>query len=164
MTTFDASDYYIPKPYSVTQTDMAFLPGIVNLELKGRDFPMDEETIIDVIKSNVYYSVVLLKDNAVHGWAVFHAVDEDLYVDRLSFANGDDVETALEELFKTITWTVLGSESKVPEVTLVWPEHSVDNFLFKGLLASGWKAIGLVKDRFPAYGSLWDGIEVWKKF
>ena len=152
-----------PSKVDVTQSDKNYSSQIESVEIRSRDFPLDEELIKEAINDEKLYSIMAKVNHKVSGWAVFHAEGNDIFVDRLSVVDGPDLPEVIHALFGTITWNP-APLGRSPVVTLVWPEHSVDRPLFKHLLSTGWKTSGLVKDRYDGYGQLWDGILIRKQF
>lgn len=151
------NDESLPR-IDVTQADLSYAGDIAEVELYGRDFPLQKEEVQEVIKDVDIYSTMLRVNGRVHAWVAFHAEANDIYIDRLAIKDDRLLGHVVDSLIDTLTYNPVRS-AKPPKVTALWPEHEVDRFLFKHLVSRPeWSTGGLAKDWFEGYGQTWDGI------
>jgi len=148
----------------ISQVSIMEVLALANLEIRTRDFPLDEKAIRELVGDMTLFGVTLQVNGVLRGWCIFHAEEKDLYVDRLSVLPHDDLDLHLEAIFKSITYTPKTSPLMNPKVTVVWPLHERDRPVFQALIAGEWKANGLESNRFEGYGQSWDGVKLERQF
>jgi hypothetical protein len=152
-----------PPNVSVTQADKIYAGQIEQVEIKSRDFPLDEESIKVAIGDENLCSVMARLDRRVVGWSVFHVEADNIYIDRIAVVDGEHLGHILSSIIETITWSPAPLD-RPTLVTVVWPEHEIDRPVFTHLTGSGWRAVGCERDRYEGYGSKFDGILLQKRF
>lgn len=152
--------FYVPI-ISTTQCNPTDFVTIEPVEIKGRQFPMHKDEILESLKDENLNSVRTMLDYRCQAWCLFSVVEGNIVIHRLSVKDVNCLPSVMENLFETMTY----SPTKQPtHISLDWPEYGTEDFLFKHLLASGWSTCGLIKDRYYAYGERWDGIKLERQF
>lgn len=146
----------------VTQADVNYSSHIAHVEIMCRQFPKSEYEIRRAIQGNELCCVMVSLERKIQAWAAFTLVDNDIFIDSISVKTEEHLGHVVDSLFDTVTWSPTGVEH--PLVTIVWPEHETDSWLFKHLVANGWSAVVLVKERYTAYNQKWDGILLTRQF
>lgn len=146
---------------NTTQCDQTDFITILPVELKGRQFPMEKDVILENLKDSNLHAVRTMVNYKCQAWCLFSVVQGDLVIHRMAVKDENYIDEVLESLFSTITYT---PKKQGCHVSLNWPEYGTDDFLFKALLADGWQTAGLIPDVYFAYGEYWDGIKLEKQF
>lgn len=145
---------------TTSQCDPTDFVSIMPVEIKGRDFPLEQQEVVEILRDKEVHCVRTTLDYRCHAWCVFSVVDGgDLLVHRLAVKNQDALEQVINNLFETMTTSPKNQPCKV---TIGWPEHGTDHWLFNHLIDSGWTVAGLDPDEFEAYGETWDAIRLEK--
>jgi hypothetical protein len=146
---------------STSQCQVADFVTIEPVEIKGREFPMDKNEILDSLKDPNLNAVRTTMNYKCQAWCLFSVVESDLVIHRLAVKDETHADEVLNNLFETITYT---PKRQTCCVSLDWPEHEIDHWLFKFLIGTGWTTDGLIKDHYRAYGETWDGIKLERVF
>jgi hypothetical protein len=144
---------------TVTQADTSDAIGLVPVEVRAAEFPMDVKEIADAIRQSGNHAIRITVEYKKVGWCQYRIVENDIAIDRLSVVEGDYLFDALTKLFETLSFTP--GDSRKPRFTIVWPEFGSDNFMFNILLdAFDFKIDKVLKDEFFAYGANYDGYKL----
>ena len=148
----------------VTQCVQSEVTRYAELEVAGRDFPLPVEEIRKLLREEDQFSVKINLNYRLQGWCSFHADEGNLVIDHLSILNEAYLPFIMQALFETITYTPKASTIKNPLVTVLWPLHETDRFVFQHLQAEGWKPNGVEPRHSFGYGSWWDSIKMQRQF
>lgn len=144
-----------------SQCDKTDFVSIEPVELHGREYPWSKEEILEELKDENKNSVRTMLNYRPQAWCLFRVENGDIHIERLTVKNETLLHDVMDSLFGTISYT---PKKQACVVTMDWPEYATDHFLFKYLLATGWQTEGLIRDKYWAYGELWDGIKLVRVF
>lgn len=154
-----------PQPrIDVTQACQTEVKRYHEIEIRGRDFPLEEAEIRSILKDEDKYSVKVNLNYRLHGWCSFHVEDGNLVVDHLAIKDEVYLPFILQAIWETITYTPKAATIKNPKVTVLWPLHATDRPVFKILQGDGWKPNGTIPHHFYGYGSWWDAVKMERQF
>lgn len=146
---------------NTTQCDPSDFVTIEPVEIKGREFPMEKNEILEALKDENLHAVRTMLNYKCQAWCLFSVEDGNLVIHRLSAKNLELLHDIMTNLFDTITTGPRGTKCTV---TMYWPEYETDHWLFEYLRGTGWRAFGLLRDRYEAYGQKWDAVQLVRVF
>lgn len=146
---------------NTTQCDQTDVVTIEPVEIRGREFPMSGNEILEALRDDNINSVRTMLNYKCQAWCAFNVVNSDLAIHRLAVRNQELLHDILTNLFDTIT---ISPTKERCVVSMEWPEYETDHWLFKYLTGTGWATDGLIRDRYKAYGESWDGIKLVRVF
>jgi hypothetical protein len=151
---------YIPI-IETTQCNNADFVSITPVEVKGRQFPMSKDEILENLKDENLHAVRTMLDYKCQAWCLFSVVEGNIVIHRLTVKDVNHLLDVVHNLFETITY----APNRVScRVSINWPEYGTEDFLFRHLLSTGWTTDGLIKDHYEAYGETWDAIKLERHF
>jgi len=148
----------------VGQADAVDALGLEFLEIRAAEFPMMQTEIAKAIRESATLSVKATIYGHKVGWCLF-TVEEGgttIDVDRLTVYDNERTANIISSIFAGITFSPRPTDTC--KVTFDFPEYGMDGFLFRALLAEGFKAVGTNRKAFQAYNTDWDAILLEKTY
>lgn len=131
-----------------------------NLDIKGREFPLEKDEIRELVSEENIHGIIVLRDYVVAGYALYTVGDEggDQVVDIVRLSVNLFMYTREPKILEKVFESIAAGPKKHPTFRVTLSENEIGTDLFDGLLDIGFKGVSVDRYSFHEFGRMADGI------
>lgn len=157
------SEEHLPR-IDITQGNVQLWKAIHHVDRLCHDYPKTGKEIQEILKDKESYSVQLMLNGVMHGFAHFSQLDNEIMVHRFSISDDTEARNVTKALWKAVGFGP-NPNKKPPKVSLYWPEYALEHWLYSHIInVDGFTMTGMERRMFQGFGSWYDGVLVERQF
>lgn len=148
-----------PRIQSI-QADATDAVGLEYIEIRASEFAWTTQDIARAIRQFGNHALQCSVNGRKMGWALFTIENggDHIDIDRIVAYDNEYLDRVIANMLDQLCFSPKPNDTIT--LTTLWPEYGTDHHVFKALLRNGFKTKGLEKRAFPAYGDVYDGINL----